>query len=173
MPSPPADLPLFTTRYAPRPSIILSAAEGIRPAVCPLSRSSSSGVQSSELEVVSFRRCKSKGQCSAPFILATASHGRKNSRRRWAVGHRPAWEGDGALGTAARERAEMELQRVSTAALEGALEQLKGETEFGLRCPFARCCWDFARELGTCSVSDVADHHACSVSEFERDSFSF
>lgn len=78
------------------------------------------------------------------------------------------------MGTAARERAEMELQRVSTAALEGALEQLKGETEFGLRCPFARCCWDFARELGTCSVSDVADHHACSVvSEFERDSFSF
>ena len=35
MPSPPTDLPLFTMRYALRPSIILCMTEGIRPyALC-------------------------------------------------------------------------------------------------------------------------------------------
>lgn len=39
------------------------------------------------------------------------------------------------------------LAGTSTAQLAVKIEELEGNTEFALQCPYAKCCWDFASSL--------------------------
>ena len=48
------------------------------------------------------------------------------------------------------------LSRTSTADLQERRDELLGQTEFRLKCPFAHCCWEFASTLG---VNDRLFNH--------------
>ena len=61
------------------------------------------------------------------------------------------------------------LSRISTADLQERRDELLGQTEFRLKCPYAHCCWEFASTLGVDDRLFNHVHDRCYCEECQRE----